>query len=217
MLGLGSARMRTALAIVATALAAASAEDLQGWRTPGGELYFGAEPPPGSTGIEAVHPSPTPTPTPTERVPAPAPATAVPQPLATPRPALTAEPTPTFRPAASPAPPGAQERRPRPESERLPLDASTVWQREPACGDIAAIRDARPTIDLEADRLTMSGEVRVGTGGPVKDVRVCLGGTCTLVAGGKALFDGDTARFTLTVAGRRPKGLTVECLVHRGR
>ena len=61
-----------------------------------------------------------------------------------------------------------------------------------------AIRDARPIIDFEADRLTMSGEVLVTTGGPVKDVRVCLGGSCALVDGGKILADGDTARFTLT-------------------
>ena len=80
-----------------------------------------------------------------------------------------------------------------------------------------AIRDARPTIDFEADRLTMSGEVFVTTGGPVKDVRVCLGGNCALVDGGKILADGDTARFTLTVSGRRPRGLTVECFVQRRR
>jgi hypothetical protein len=80
-----------------------------------------------------------------------------------------------------------------------------------------AIRDARPTIDFEAERLTMSGEVFVTTGGPVKDVRVCLGGSCALVDGGKILVDGDTARFTLTVSGRRPRGLTVECFVQRRR
>src|SRR6266542_388663 len=95
-----SARVRRALAIVVTALVgSASAEDLRGWRTPGGGLYFGAEPPPGSTKIEAVHP------TPTEKILAPAPVTAVPQPAATTRPAATAEPTPPPRPVATPAPP----------------------------------------------------------------------------------------------------------------
>lgn len=80
-----------------------------------------------------------------------------------------------------------------------------------------AVRDVRPTIDFEVDRLTMSGEVLVGAGGPVKDVRVCLGGSCALVAGGNVLRDGDSARFSLTVAGQRPKGLTVECFVQRSR
>jgi len=80
-----------------------------------------------------------------------------------------------------------------------------------------AIRDARPTIDFEADRLTMSGEVFVTAGGPVKDVKVCLGGTCALIDGGKILAVGYTARFTLTVSGKRPKGLSVECFVQQRR
>jgi hypothetical protein len=211
MIGLGSARARTALVIVATVLAAAaSGVDLEGWRTPDGRLYFGAEPPPGSAKIDAVHSTPTREPTPTEKMSDPAPATRVPQPTATPPPASTAKPTPTVLPA-EPAGPPARQRQPGPESERLRLDPSTAWQREPACADIVSIRDARPTIDFEADRLTVSGEVFVATGGPVKDVRVCLGGSCTLVADGKILVDGDSARFTLTVSGQRPKGLTVEC------
>jgi hypothetical protein len=178
MIGLGSARAGAALAIVATVLAAAaSAVDLQGWRTPDGRLYFGAEPPPGSAKIDAVHSTPTRIPTPTEKIPA------------------------------------ARQHEPGPESERLRLDALPAWQRKPACADIVSIRDARPTIDFEADRLTVSGEVFVARGGPVKDVRVCLRGSCTLVADGKILVAGDSARFTLTVSGQRPKGLTIECFV----
>jgi hypothetical protein len=79
------------------------------------------------------------------------------------------------------------------------------------------IRDARPTIDLERDRFIMSGELLVGKGGPVKDVRVCLGGSCVLVANGNVLRDGDTARFTLTVSGKRPEGLAVDCSLPRPR
>src|SRR5206468_2082597 len=154
--------------------------DLQGWRMPGGGLYFGAEPLPGSTKIEAVRP------TPTENILGPAPVTSVSQPAATRRSADPAESPPP--PAATPAspvrrndPPATRLPRSRPESEPLKLEAPIAWRREPACGDIVAIRDARPIIDFEADRLTMSGEVLVTTGGPVKDVRVCLGGSCALV------------------------------------
>src|SRR5436305_8098246 len=156
MIGFGSARARTALAIVATVLAAAaSAVDLQRWRMPDGRLYFGAEPPPGSAKIDAVHSTPTRVPTPTEKIPVPDPPTRVPQPTWTPPPASTAKPTPTVLPTAPaglPArrnePPAARQHEPGPESERLRLDASPTWQREPACADIVSIRDARPTIDF---------------------------------------------------------------------
>jgi hypothetical protein len=212
-----------ALAIVATALAAtASAFGLQGWRTPDDRLYFGAESPPDSAKIDAVDRPLTQASAPTEKILAPAAVTGVPPPAAATRHAATAEPTRPPRSAATPAspvrrsdPPAARQRGSGPENELLRLDAPVVWRREPACGNIVAIRDARPTIDFEADRLTMSGEVFVTTGGPVKDVRVCLAGSCALVDGGKILADGDTARFTLTVSGRRPRGLTVECFVQR--
>jgi hypothetical protein len=223
MIGFAPARALAALAIVAVVLAVgASAEDLQGWRTSDGRLYFGAEPPSGSTKIEAVHPTPTAVATPTEKIPEPRPPRRVPQPTATPRPASTATPAPTVLPAAPAGPPprhndppAARPSQPAPESERLRLGAPAAWRREPACGSIATIRDVRPTIDFEADQLTMSGEVFVATAGPVKDVRVCLGGSCTLVAGGKVLVGGESARFTLTVPRRHPKGLAVECFVEK--
>jgi hypothetical protein len=75
-----------------------------------------------------------------------------------------------------------------------------------------ALRDTRPTIDFEADRVVITGEVLVTTK-PVKNLMVCLAGSCTPVAGGMTLAEGKTARFRVAASGTRRTGLTVQCSV----
>ncbi len=208
-----------ALLPLAVALAATpSAGEVEGWRTPDGALYFGAEPPAGSTRIDAVRATPTsrlrtpPTVAPAADSPTP---TRTPRPTATLRPAATAKPTAPV--AVTPPTAGSSSRSEgvsaAPTRAAEPSRSAIPPPRESRCAEIVAIRDTRPTLDLEEDRVTMSGEVLVNDGGPVKDLRVCFGGTCTLVAGGKILAVGETARFTVTAQSRRPTGLTVLCSV----
>ena len=91
-------------------------------------------------------------------------------------------------------------------------DASSPSEGEPLCGDIVAIRDTRPTIDFEADRVVITGEVLVTTRS-VRELLVCLAGSCAPVAPGKVLVEGDTARFRVAASGTRRRGLTVQCSV----
>ena len=57
----------------------------------------------------------------------------------------------------------------------------------------------------------MGGEIVVAPGGPVKDLTVCLNGTCRALAMGRILQPGSIERFTVTAAKRRPMGLLVQC------
>jgi len=207
--------------------ATSSVAELEGWRTPDGALYFGAEPPAGSTRIDAARATPTPR---VRTPPAVAPLADSPTPTraprlpATPRPTATAKPTdplavtpPTAGSSSrsegvSVVPTGAAE-----PSRSAILPGTATPPHEQRCAEIVAIRNTRPTLDLEEDRVTMSGEVLVNDGGPVKDLRVCFGGTCVLVAGGKMLAVGETARFVVTAQSQRPTGLTVQCSVPKAR
>ena len=76
-----------------------------------------------------------------------------------------------------------------------------------------AIRDTRPTIDFERDMVVVSGEAVVIAGGNVKDLVICLSGSCVPVAPGKILREGDTTRFSIAAARNRPTGFTVNCSV----
>jgi hypothetical protein len=190
--------------IVLALTAAASAQSVEGWRTPDGELYFGAAPPAGSKRIEGVRPrrtmqpsSPAPTVTPRS--------TTTPKPTATPRPTAL----PTARPTATSRPTHALPEASLGDASQA-MDPSA--QRELACGDFVAIRDTRPTIDFDADRVIITGEVLVTTR-PVRDLLVCLAGSCAPVAGGKVLAEGETARFRVAASGRRRRGLSVQCSV----
>ena len=193
-------RVVIALAIFLAAAVVAGAQDPQGWRTPNGELYFGSAPPPGSTRIEVGRPRRTMQPT----APPPTPrATVTPKPTATQRPTPVATATNRPKPTATSRP-----REASPQREESPIDVSEG----PSCGDVVAIRDTRPTIDFEADRVVIIGEVVVTTR-PVKNLSVCLGGSCTKIAGGKILADGETARFRVQASGTRRTGLSVRCSV----
>ena len=81
------------------------------------------------------------------------------------------------------------------------------------CGEIVAIRDTRPTIDFDRDLVVVTGEATVIAGGRIKDLVICLGGTCVPIAPGKVLSAGDTARFSISAARNRPTGFTVRCTV----
>jgi len=197
-------RALVALAIVATLSGATVAQSVEGWRTPDGELYFGAAPPLGSTRIEGVRPRRT--------TPPPRPA-ATPRSTATSRPTPLPTPTPTARPPASPRPTRTPaDASSRGEEPAESSDVSSLSEGEPTCGDIVAIRDTRPTIDFEADRVVITGEVLVTTR-PVRELLVCLAGSCAPVAGGKVLAEGETARFRVAASGTRRRGLSVQCSV----
>jgi len=204
-------RALVASAIVAALSGATVAQSQEGWRTPNGELYFGSAPPLGSTRIEGVRPRRTTPPS-------------APQPTATPRSTATSRPTqlPTPappRPTRTPAeasslgkePPVTLPRQTDPVREAS-SDATSPSEGEPACGDIVAIRDTRPTIDFEADRVVITGEVLVTTR-PVRNLLVCLAGSCAPVAAGKVLAEGETARFRVAASGTRRRGLSVQCSV----
>jgi len=211
-------RALVASAIVAVLSGATVAQSVEGWRTPDGELYFGAAPPLGSTRIEGGRPRRTTPPS------APQP-TATPRSTATSRPTQLPTPTPTARPPASPRPtrtPAEASSRGKEPPVMLPRqtepsraessDASSPSEGEPTCGDIVAIRDTRPTIDFEADRVVITGEVLVTTR-PVRELLVCLAGSCAPVAAGKVLAEGETARFRVAASGTRRRGLSVQCSV----
>jgi len=218
--------------IALAAFATVANAELQGWRTPEGGLYYGAEPPPGSVRIDRSRP------TPTTRVPT-LPTEPRPSPTANPRPTATARPTAQPTAAAAPPPtataprsdmpsasptgrPTAPRRRatpvPRP-SPTEPLgpeassDAPADWRHEDACGEIVAIRDTRPTIDFERDLVVVNGEAVVIAGGSVKDLVICLSGSCVQAAPGKVLREGDTTRFSIAASRMRPTGFTVKCSV----
>jgi hypothetical protein len=211
-------RALVALAIGAVLSGATVAQSLEGWRTPDGELYFGSAPPLGSTRIEGVRPRRTPPPS------APRP-TATPRSTATSRPSPLPTPTPTARPPVPPRPtrtPAEASSLGKEPPITLPRqtdpvraassDAPSPSEDEPACGDIVALRDTRPTIDFEADRVVITGEVLVTTR-PVRDLLVCLAGSCAPVAAGKVLAEGETARFRVAASGTRRRGLSVQCSV----
>jgi len=194
-------RALVALAIGAALSGATVAQSVEGWRTPDGELYFGSAPPLGSTRIEGVRPKRTPRPT------------ATPRSTATSRP--TQLPTPTARSPASPRPtrtPAEASSLQTDPARGASSDASSPSEGEPTCGDIVAIRDTRPTIDFDADRVVITGEVLVTTR-PVRELLVCLAGSCAPVAAGKVLVEGETARFRVAASGSRRRGLSVQCSV----
>ncbi|HUE38781.1 MAG TPA: DUF4124 domain-containing protein, partial [Candidatus Binatia bacterium] len=91
-------RTRLKITILALALGGrVAAQEVHGWRTPSGELYFGAAPPPGSTRIDSLRTRPT-------RPPAVPEAPVAPRATVTPRPTPTARPTPVPAAAALPTP-----------------------------------------------------------------------------------------------------------------
>jgi hypothetical protein len=71
------------------------------------------------------------------------------------------------------------------------------------------IRDVYPAMD--GDVVTISGEIVVGPKGPIRDVVVCLSGSCHEVAEGNLLLPGSRARFVMTTRKGRPTGLLVQC------
>src|SRR5207253_9217079 len=75
--------------VILGAFASLTHAELQGWRTPEGGLYYGAEPPPGSVRVDKARPT--------------AP-TRVPTLFAEPKPSPTAKPTSTAKPIAASTP-----------------------------------------------------------------------------------------------------------------
>jgi len=224
--------------LAALAFAATVNAEIQGWRTPDGQFYFGSEPPPGSKRIDSARPTPTaraaePTvekrpsppskPTPTSR-PAAEPTLPRPTEPPTPKPTAKARPaaTATAVPRQAPATTGhlstpryretpvPRPRRPEPSASEASEDADDG---KAACGEIVAIRDTRPTIDFDRDLVVVTGEAMVIAGGRIKDLVVCLSGSCVPIAPGKVLNGGDTARFSISTARNRPTGFTVRCNV----
>ena len=59
----------------------------------------------------------------------------------------------------------------------------------------------------------MVGEVVVA-GAAVESLSVCMGESCVLVAGGKPMANGESARFAVAAHGR-PGAFTVKCRVVR--
>jgi hypothetical protein len=51
------------------------------------------------------------------------------------------------------------------------------------CREFVEIRNTRATIDFYSQLVRVSGDVVV-TGGPVRDVAVCIGGSCRPLTGG---------------------------------
>jgi hypothetical protein len=97
---------------------------------------------------------------------------------------------------------------------RAPVAASIVPPTEaPRCGDYVAIRGSRATIDTETDRVAVVGEVLVA-GSAVTDLHVCIGENCVLVAGGRRMANGESARFSVAAHGR-PGAFSVRCFPER--
>ena len=61
--------------------------------------------------------------------------------------------------------------------------------------------------------VVVSGEAVVISGGSVKDLVICLSGSCVPVAPGKVLREGDATRFSIVASRKRPTGFTVNCSV----
>jgi len=133
--------------------------------------------------------------------------TATPRSIPTPRPEPTRAPTeePTPRPTLRPAP----VRSPHREPTATPMPRTEGE----SCGDYVAISDTRATIDSDTDRVKMVGQVVVA-GASVESLSVCMGERCVLVAGGKAMANGESAHFSVTAQGR-PGAFTVKCKVVR--
>jgi hypothetical protein len=121
-----------------------------------------------------------------------------------------------MQPPATVRVPATPSVRPTPTGPVEPAAAS-AWYGRSDCRDVVQIRNSRPTIDFEADVVTVSGELVVGGGGPVKDLAVCIGGSCKPIATGKVLAEGETVPFFVAASRHRPTGLTVRCSVLRGR
>ena len=231
---------RIVVFLAAFAVAATANAEIQGWRTPDGQFYFGSEPPPGSKRIDSARPTPTaraaePTvekrpsppskPTPTSR-PATEPMLPPPTEPRTPKPTATAKPRPTARATAVPRQPSPTTGHlstphyretpvPRPRHSEPPASEASedAGDGRAACGEIVAIRDTRPTIDFDRDLVVVTGEAMVIPGGRIKDLVVCLSGSCVPIAPGKVLSGGDTARFSISTARNRPTGFTIRCNV----
>lgn len=85
------------------------------------------------------------------------------------------------------------------------------WTHYPDCSSIAEVHDVQPGID--GDRISMDGEITIGPGGPVKDLQICLSGSCRSLAPGRVLQPRASVHFSLAVQKGRPSGLIVRCSV----
>jgi hypothetical protein len=77
---------------------------------------------------------------------------------------------------------------------------------------VVSTRHINGGLDLETNRVMITGQLVVGEGGPVRDLRVCAGGNCKPVAEGRQFAVGETVGFALE-KGPRPSKLIVECVV----
>jgi len=109
---------------------------------------------------------------------------------------------------------GAVEMQPIDPRERAPLAAPhTVWRKGVSCQDLAFTGVKEERFDGINRRIVRGIVTHDGTH-VVKDVKVCGGGACESLRGGRRMAKGESEPFYLDMQTADPVSLRIECSVH---
>ena len=93
------------------------------------------------------------------------------------------------------------------------VHAAEFWSDSKSC--VNADLEGVTTTRYEAIRKQgVHGVVKNAGDDPIREVKVCGGGSCTVILAGVAMEKGQSAEFLLTVDNLDPVSLTVECSVY---
>jgi hypothetical protein len=109
---------------------------------------------------------------------------------------------------------GAVETQPIDPQERAPLAApQTVWRKGVACQELGFTGLKEERFDGINRRIVRGTVTHDGTH-VVKDVKVCGGGACETLRGGRRMAKGESEPFYLDMQTGDPVSLRIECSIH---